>query len=72
MRFIEDDFYIPVLEALTNYKLATNAKNKKLGQAMSLLDAHVYQKVNDYNMQTKALLAFVRDAFKDFGMKKLT
>ena len=74
MLFIQEDFYIPMLETLTNQNSQgkTVAQLQRFTQALSLLDAHVYQKVNDYNMQSKSLLTFVRDAFKNIEMRKLT
>jgi len=63
-----------VLEALSNCKESFGADEQsktKVGQALSLLDAHVYQKVNDYHMQVKSLLTFIRNAFQSIETRHL-
>ena len=65
-----EDFYLPILEALTSRQKDASlpaAQKSKLSKAMLLLDAHVFQKVNDYRAMTGGLLNFVRAAYEDLS-----
>ena len=71
---IKEDFYIPAMEALTNFSASlpeSDLNRKRISSALNLLDAHVYQKVNDYQAGVKSKLAFIRACHEFCDMRLL-
>mmetsp|Transcript_14297 Transcript_14297/g.19409 ORF Transcript_14297/g.19409 Transcript_14297/m.19409 type:complete len:97 (+) Transcript_14297:131-421(+) len=75
LKLTAEDFYVPVLEALSNRlkdKSLPVPMKTRLSKAMLLLDAHVYQKLNDYNALTSTMLNFIRAAYEDLSTAALS
>ena len=67
-QFVKCDSYPVLVEIITQYKarniaILSEQKTKRLTAVFHLLDAHVFAKVGQVELECKSLLAFVREAY---------